>query len=799
MPGMIGRHDMKRVSFCDGWLFRAEDGREESVMLPHDAMIGGKRNASAPSGSAQGFYEGSSYVYEKTFTLPKEWEGQPVKLQFEGVYKNALVYVNDALVGGAPYGYIPFWIDCGILPSGENTVRVTCDNASQPDSRWYSGAGIYRPVWAWIGSGITEEDVRITTLSIDPAAVRVEVSGPGADEAAEGKVFLAEIMDAGRVIAYGELARRADGSYATEIAVPDAKLWSDTSPYLYTCRIGDVSIRFGIRQITWSSKGLFVNGRNTLLRGGCIHADCGIAGSAAYTEAEARRARLLKEAGYNAIRSAHNPASSAFLAAADEMGLYVMDETWDMWYNHKNRYDYASQWMENHEQDIRSMVARDYNHPSVIMYSIGNEVSEPAREKGIQYTKDMVSLFHSLDSTRPVTGGFNLMIISNASKGKDMYDTETGERDESAEKKASSMNSTMFNMITSMVGTFMNKTANSSKADKATSPCLDELDMCGYNYASGRYPKEGKCHPDRLIFGSETFPQDIARNWEMVKKYPYLCGDFMWTAWDYIGEAGLGAWAYTPDGRGFSKPYPWLLADSGAMDILGDPNGELFQAQAVWGLLKDPAIAVQPVNHPGITPAKGSWRGTNSIPSWSWKGCEGNKAVIEVYSDAYVIELSLNGRRIGKKKAKGCKAVFKTKYAPGVLTAVSYDAAGSKTGESSLVSAKDAGVCISLENPDMPVHEGDVLYIDVTISDRDGVTESAADRSLSVSVEGGTLLGYGSANPRTEERFTSGTYTTYYGRSLAIVRAGKPGTMLIHIASGTEPFPTPAELAITIF
>ena len=191
----------------------------------------------------------------------------------------------------------------------------------------------------------------------------------------------------------------------------------------------------------------------------------------------------------------------------------------------------------------------------------------------------------------------------------------------------------MFNLITSMVGTGMNKGANSKKADAVTSPVLDALDIAGYNYASGRYPLEGRAHPDRFIFGSETFPHEIYKNWQMVKKYPYLIGDFMWAAWDYLGEAGIGAWAYTPDGKAFDKPYPWLLADVGTFDLLGDPNGELFLAQAAWGLLDKPAIAVQPVNHPGVKPAKSVWRGTNALPSWSWQGCEGNRAVVEVYTD----------------------------------------------------------------------------------------------------------------------------------------------------------------------
>src|SRR5699024_6997743 len=190
----------------------------------------------------------------------------------------------------------------------------------------------------------------------------------------------------------------------------------------------------------------------------------------------------------------------------------------------------------------------------------------------------MVEYIHSLDGSRAVTGGMNLMIISRSAKGKGIYKEDGGRDDGGKQNAMSGMSSTMFNMITSMVGTGMNKAANSKKADAATSPALDALDIAGYNYASGRYPLEGKAHPERVIFGSETFPQDIAKNWEMVERYPYLIGDFMWTAWDYLGEVGLGAWAYTPDGRGFNKPYPWLLADTGAIDILGNPTAELFLA-----------------------------------------------------------------------------------------------------------------------------------------------------------------------------------------------------------------------------
>ena len=751
---------MKRNCFNTGWTCNGAE-----VLLPHDAMIHEARKGDNPSGSAQAYFPGGTYAYEKTFAKP---DADHIIFQFEGVYKNAKVTINGKDVGGCAYGYLPFSVCAdGLLVEGANTIRVECDNNNQPDSRWYTGAGIYRPVWMWTGpkGGIEPEQVRVHTVSVDPATIHVHTGHENA------KI---EILNGETVVAKG-FGCEAD------IIVPDAKLWNEDTPNLYSCKVSidgdEATVTFGIRTIRWDNKGFYINGKRTLLRGGCVHHDNGIVGAATYDEAEWRRVRILKDAGFNAIRSAHNPTSRALLEACDYYGVYVMDESWDMWFHHKSKYDYATHWRKNYLSDLAAMVSRDYNHPSVVMYSIGNEVSEPAKEEGVEKTKEMVAFLKQADGTRPVTGGFNLMIIANAKKGKGIYNEEGG-RDDSADKKMQGMNSTMFNMITNLVGTGMNKSANGKAADEATSPCLDALDMAGYNYASGRYPMEGKCHPDRLIYGSETFPQDIAKNWAMVKKYPYLIGDFMWTAWDYIGEVGLGAWAYTKDGTGFNKPYPWLLADTGAFDIIGTPNGEMFLAQAAWGLLSKPVIGVQPVNHPGKNPAKMAWRGTNAMASWAWQGCDGNKAIVEVFTDAVMIELLINGKSLGKKKVKGCKATFKTKYVPGRIEAVAFDATGREFSRSYLESATGkTSICVAPEVETASC--GEVVYVNVVIVGENGVVESNADRKLTVTVKGGALLGFGSANPRTEERFDEGTYTTYYGTALAAVRVNGNTTITV--------------------
>jgi len=750
-------------------------------------MIHETRDPESDGGAAVGYFPGGVYVYEKTFAAPVEWRAQCITFEFEGVYKNSKVYLNGQEAGGTAYGYTRFFVqvDPFLRYGEENTIRVICDNSRMPNSRWYSGSGIYRPVHLLVQNKthIALDGVKVSTLSDAPARILIETVTNG------GEIML-EILDGSHVIAAGS------GS-SVEFTLDNARLWSAETPHLYQCQVklvengqivDEVAETFGIRKVEWSNQGLFINGQNTLLRGGCIHHDHGILGAATFDKSEERRVRILKEAGYNAIRSAHNPTSKALLAACDRLGMYLIDETWDTWYMHKNKYDYATDFNDWYREDIRSMVAKDFNHPSVIMYSIANEVSEPHQERGVNLTREMVDFIHSLDRNRAVTAGINLFIIDKASKGKGIYKEEGGLAEDKAEgkKKQAATSSLFFNILASMIGTQMNNMANSDGADRVTSPCLDALDIAGYNYASGRYAKEGQKHPGRVIYGSETFPQDIAKNWEMVKKYPYLVGDFMWTAWDYLGEAGMGAWSYDGVG-GFQKPYPYLLADGGAVDILGKIGAEARYAAFVWGLAKKPYIGVRPVNHPGKRVTKAIWRGTNAIDSWAWKNCDGNQAEIEVYAAAHAVELFLNGKSMGKKKLKAYQATYKTKYAPGSVKLVAYDAKGGPISESELVSATGQ-TRISLKPEEMEIRSGEIVYIHVDLVGENGVVESNDDRQLTVTVAGGALLGFGSANPRTEERFDSGCYTTYYGRSLAVVRADGAGDLTVRVAgAGLDP------------
>lgn len=780
---------MRRDNFNAGWTFYKQGHVDESmtIELPHDAMIYEKRDPESPGGSAVGYFLGGVYVYEKTFMVPGEWRDKHVVFEFEGIYKNSKVYLNGTEAGGRPNGYSRFLVQADQLLSygEENNIRVVADNSQIPNSRWYSGSGIYRPVHLLVGNKmhIEPDGVKISTLSYAPARILVETAANG------GEINI-EILDGDKVIAAGSGA-------SIEFSIENARLWSAETPNLYQCHVtlkendqvvDEVIEIFGVRFVEWNNQGLFINGQETLLRGGCIHHDNGILGACAYDEAEERRVRIMKESGFNAIRSSHNPTSKALLDACDRYGMYVIDEFTDMWYIHKTKYDYARDFYDWYLEDLKAMVDQDFNHPSVIMYSIGNEITEPYEERGVKMTEELVEYLHSLDPNRAVTGGINLLIIFMASKGVGLFKKE-GLSDEAIpgkKKKQSATGSTFFNMLISIMSPVTTRIANSDAAEKVASPCLDALDIAGYNYTAGRYAREGKKYPNRVIYGSETFHHELAKNWEMVKKYPYIIGDFMWTSWDYLGEASIGAWSY--DGSPImNKPYPWLLSETGAIDILGNPGAPAKYAAVVWGLEKKPYIGVRPMNHPGVRPTRGLWRGTNAVDSWSWKNCDGNPAEIEVFVDAHEVELFLNGKSLGRKKIKAFKALYKTKYVPGTLKAVAFDQSGSKLSENTLTSATGK-TSISLKPEETTIQAGKLLYVNIHLVGENGVVESNDDRKLVVAVEGGKLLGFGSANPCTIERFDSGSYTTYYGKALAVVQGADAGELTIHVSGqGLEP------------
>ncbi len=795
------------TDFNKGWTFWCDDSQKKIVDLPHDAMIHGSRSADVPGGNSVGYHEGGMFIYEKEFDVPAEWLDMNVSFEFGGVYKEAKVYINDRLAGGYPYGYMPFTVIAdGFLKSGSNVIRVEADNIGQRSSRWYSGGGIYRPVKLVVKHQSHIDKIEVSTVQINPEAkIKVDVEHTGTS-------VLIEVLDGEDVLLSSE---NPDGI----LTIADAKLWDAENPNLYTLRVSvydkegivrDVECeKFGIRQITWDRYGLYVNGRSVLLKGGCLHSDNGIVGAEEYREFQDRKVRILKEYGFNAIRSAHNPCSEELMQACDSLGMYIIDELWDMWFKSKNPNDYGKYFMDNYRNDLVAIVEKDFNHPSVIMYSIGNEISEPTAPGGLEITKDIVSRLHGLDPDRPVTGGMNTIILGSGAgrstmmgSGDDVEKKEVKakERKSSSRSKKSqreyvepevpegglvsfadmfrsgSISSEEYNQLVQQHILTDDYMIMGRELDSIITPSLDELDIVGYNYATVRYPSEESRHPGRLVYGSETYPQDIWKNWEMVKEYPYVCGDFMWTAWDYIGECGIGAWSYGDRQRG----YPYKLADCGALDLIGNPTGEAYWAKVTWEERPgNPYIAVRPVSEQ--TPRVSQWRGTNSVPSWTWKGKEGVNAVVEVFTSARRVKLYLNGELVGRARTENGVARFDVPYEPGELVARSYGILFKK-GESSLRTA-EGEERIVLRPEVTETSEGKIVFVNVDIVAANGEICTYADNELKIDVDGGLLKGFGSGLPVTEARFDSGCYPAYYGQALAAVKAGNARNLKITVSA----------------
>lgn len=765
--------------FNSGWTFWYEGHEKETVNLPHDAMIHRERSADVPSGSSVAFYKGGLYYYEKEFDVPKVWLKKHVTFIFEGIYMNSTVTINGQPAGGAHYGYLPVEVNAdGLLHAGKNTIRVTADNSLLEDSRWYSGAGIYRPVRLEVKDREYIASVRVTTLSHTPAQIRVSTRH------GKGKVVI-RILDKGKVIA------KAKGD-DVRINLPDARKWSDTDPYLYTAEVklkkgwktrDTYRTTFGVRTLEWdAANGLRVNGVETKLRGGCIHADNGILGMAEYDDAAIRRIRILKSYGFNAIRSAHQPCSEAVLKACDELGVYIMDEMWDMWYTPKNVHDYGNWFMEHFRQDIEDTVEKDYNHPSVILYSIGNEVSEPGTAEGMEVAHAIIDHFHECDPTRPTTAGINLAfmapggilgLLNNAFGGEQKH------QGESVTSEADNV-SLIFNEAVQNNGMKFDKIVVTPMIDSVTTPIMDALDIAGYNYAVARYGMEPQYHPDRVIVGSETYPPDLFDTWQQIKEMPYVIGDFMWTAWDYLGEVGAGAWTYAGEGTGFTKSYPWRFANSGAIDILGNPTGQIFLNKVAWEEKPGaPYLSVRPVRRDPVI-GKSIWRSTNSIPSWSWKGCEGIPAIVEVYSTADLIKISLNGEELAQGEPSGGSVMFRFPYQSGRLEAEAF-VEGKSVGKTALVSAS-GNLHIGIHPEEAAARSGHLVYVNLALEGENGEVESMADTLLHLEVEGAELLGFGSARAISEEAFDTGSHTTFFGRAQAILRADHPGTITVKVS-----------------
>lgn len=752
-------------------------------------MLSEPRTADAGGGLNISWFKGRDYVYTRHFSVSKKDLMMHNVLEFEGVYRKAEVWINGKKTAFRPYGYTNFYVeldDC--LREGDNTVEVIARNGDQPNSRWYSGSGIYRPVKWWRSpkKHIELNGVRIRTLRVNPAIIEISVrtSEPGP--------VTVQILDGETV------TTEASFEGSTQITISDAKLWSVDTPNLYTAKVRfgeDTAVEtFGIRTLQWGKDGFLVNGERVILRGACVHHDNGLLGAICHPDAVERKLRILKENGYNAIRSAHNPCSKAALEVCDRIGLMVMDEYIDQWYIHKTQHDYVEYFDQFRHQDLADMVDKDYNHPCVIMYSTGNEVAETAQPKGIALTEEMTEELHRLDATRPVTCGINIFFNFLNSIGMGQYSDEKAAKEaqraanakaSGKKKKESATGSKFFNDMAGLLGAdFMKLGATLHGSDVTTRQAYARMDIAGYNYGEKRYRRDLKKYPDRLILGSETFCSDAYRFWELAKENPRLLGDFVWSGIDYLGEDGIGAWEYKEYAPEFEHNVGWISAGAGRIDLTGKPLGEALYTRVAFEQDSGPFLAVRPICHAGRSHSPSAWKMTNAMPTWSFRGWEGKPAHVEVYARADSVELLLNGASLGRKQVKNnCVFTFQVPYANGKLEAVAYDAPGHETGRSTLETAGEETILRAVPEETM-VRAGHLSFIRLQYTDSNGIVKPCERGVLDVKVEGGRLVGLGSACPYYERSYLDSTCDTYYGEALAIVEAGSGDQVTLTAGDG---------------
>lgn len=749
--------------FDHNWLFKKDgmvSGPEKNnfdastwrkVELPHDWSIEDLPNqtldsivgpfSKASEGKINtGFTVGGTAWYRKSFKLNKAEQGKSVYIQFDGVYMNSDVWVNGHHLGFHPYGYTAFYYDITpyLLPAGkDNVIAVSIKNEGK-NSRWYTGSGIYRHVWLTVVNPVHVDvwGIAVTTPKVDKKSTNVNIATAVKNAGKEKANFTlqVQIIDAtGKVVATAQKDVTVNpGSKAdvkNVIALVKPKFWSPQTPVLYQAKVtvlhnkkevDATSTSFGVREIKMDpQQGLLINGVSVKLKGGCIHHDNGPLGSKAIDRAEERKVELLKANGFNAIRTSHNPPSQAFLDACDRQGMLVLEEAFDMWEKKKNRQDYHVSFNDYWDKDITSMIKKDRNHPSVFMWSIGNEIPERIDASGLAIRAKLVKRVHELDSTRKVTEAINLF----------------------------------------------------NNWEKNIPSILKVLDVNGYNYLYEAYEKDRKSSPESLFFGSESYPMQALENWNKVEQLPYVIGDFVWTAMDYIGEAGIGRYTF-----GTSIPlveWPWFNANCGDLDLVGHKKPQSYYRDVVWRN-SSVEILVRKKLEANETEKASLWGWPNLLHSWNWNGEEGKTMQVLVYSRCPIIKLELNGKVIGEQKTPegSITTTFEIPYQSGKLVAKGYKD-GKEVGSCVLkTTGTPAAIRLKADREQIKANRNDLSYVTVEIVDAAGnVVPDAENIEVNFFVSGnGEIAGVGNANPTDVTSFQQPKIKVYHGKALAIIR-----------------------------
>lgn len=810
---------MKKINFNQNWLFYSLERPDnvQSICLPHDAMILEMRNPNNPSGPAGAFFPGGRYVYKKKFSADRE-QGLKWLLEFEGAYNECFVYLNGKLIKSNFNGYINFYADLteNIFFDKENELIVHVNNDKIPNSRWYSGSGLYSPVWLYVGGNvrIDIDGLRISTPDVDKDLSKMDIAALIVNDTSDTVKLRVntEIYDGDNELVCKEntpvtLFSKERVTARHHIYIKNPRLWSIDSPHLYTCKVkifdqegkqlDSIESTFGIRKIQIDPyNGLRINGEKILLRGACIHHDNGIIGAATFYDAEERRIKLLKEAGFNSIRIAHQPCSKAMLVACDKLGMLVFEESFDMWEEGKNPYDYSLYFKENWKEDIKAMVDKDFNHPSVFMYCIGNEIKELAKDEGIRISRQLTEYIRSLDSTRPITNAINGMVAVEGKVLPILMDLGflnredvarvTGNADSSSQdffaELVKQLGSGNINDIMTAVADNLDRVTDHPLVAQKLEEIMSHLDVCGYNYMLSRYPIDIPDYPNRVFVGSETFPPQIDLYWEKCKTYPSLIGDYTWTGWDYIGEAGVGHTNYKGMSK-FAADYPGYLAYCGDFDITGYRRPLSYFREIVFGLRKKPYISVQNPKYYDLPAKCTTWAVPETVESWTWKGYAGKPIKVVVYSCDEEVALLLNGKEVGRKKCERFQTTFEITYMPGTLTAVGFTGQKEMENFSLFTADEDIRMDVKLSKEQIRCFD-ELCFIEIQLFDSNGIKYMDRDRKVSLKIMGPAMIqGFGSGDPYSEENFFDSQRTTFNGRLLAAIRGMDEGTAKIILSA----------------
>ena len=805
---------MRRICADEKWTFRRgfldslsilKEEPGTVVNLPHDGMIGTPVSPDAPARADMGYFTGGLSSYTREFRIPAEWEDGCTGLQFDGAMMNASVEINGCRVCLQHYGYAPFYADLtGLIAYGENNrITVNVNTSMQPNSRWYTGSGLYRSVYLLHGPKlhIAPDGIFMYTKEVTDGYAFLEAQVDIRNASAENRLAETEVFlireDTGETAASAKrvIHVEAGGAETARISliVREPLLWDAAHPNLYRVRArvrnlgrfrthlekeetdtaDEAEVLTGIRTVAADPvRGLRINGQPVKLKGGCLHHDNGLLGAVSLYETEARKIRKLKETGFNAVRTTHNPPSAALIEACDRLGMYVFDEAFDAWGIAKRGGDSSQYFDADWEKDLSAFVRRDRSHPCVIIWSTGNEIPERGGlNRGYTLASRLADCVRRLDGTRPVSNG-----ICSFWCGLDDF-------------MAEGMNT---------VQNAGNETGD--LWERGTEPFTNGLDIVGYNYMEDLYEQDHAMFPERVILGSENFPKEIGFRWPLVEKLPYVLGDFTWTAWDYLGEAGIGKsvrlapgdpliekgpWALMPH---IASPYPWRTANDADYDITGRLRPQGAYRSVVWGNPQTFVYSCPPETY-GKTELVSPWGFTDVRSCWNYPGQEGKPVELLVFSGAQEVELLINGRSAGRKpvgreRPLPCSVRFDTVYTPGKAEAVSYTD-GHEVSRAVLATTGDpAGLRIVPEKAAIKADGHDLLYVDIEIVDKDGNLVPDAEIPLALRLDGAaSMAGFGTGNPVTDEDYTDNRTASFRGKAQAVLRAGyEPGPFTLAVS-----------------